>query len=145
MNNNRFAESVATAVGIILLLAATGSARAQNAKPVAVPAPNEALPGAQPRSSHSLADDFSGLNYTDEQKAQIDKIHRDEQSQKEAVAKDAKLTADQKDAFIEGYTRLEYGQIFRMLTPEQRRQARQKMLAQRTSNLVVPGKQALQK
>jgi hypothetical protein len=81
------------------------------------------------------------LSYTDEQKAQIDTIRQDTKSRKEVVAKDDKLTADQKDAMLLGYTRMEYGRIYKVLSPEQQRQVRQRIRARRTADQAAQKKQ----
>jgi hypothetical protein len=47
----------------------------------------------------------------------------------DVVVKDGKLTADQKDAMLEGYTRMEHRQIFALLTPEQQRDVHQRIHA----------------
>jgi hypothetical protein len=85
------------------------------------------FPGSLPKSD-SLPDYFAGLNYTDDQKAEIARIRHDIDTRRGAVAKDNNLTQDQKDAMIIGYTHLENGEIFKVLTPEQRRQVRQRLL-----------------
>lgn len=141
MNKNRFAESVVVAVGLILLFAAPGRANTQNTQPAAASAPNAALPGAQSKNHSTLEDDFAGLTYTDEQKASIDRIHRDSVTKKALIAKDADLTADQKDAMILGYTRLEYGEIFRALSPEQQREVRKRMSDRRLAEQAAHRKQ----
>jgi len=126
MSRNRIAEPVAVAVGLMLLVAAPVWANTQSAQPVATNAPSATMPG-QSKVAATLEDDFAGLNYTDEQKAAIDRIHRDSATRKAVVAKDADLTPDQKDAMLVGYTRMEYGMIFRVLTPEQQREVRKKI------------------
>ena len=130
MNRHSFARPMAVAAAFILLCAASELARAQSTPSSAEPTP--ALPGDLPNAD-SL-NDFAGLNYTDEQKTEIDKIRRDTATHKDAVEKDDKLTSDQKDAMLLGYTRLEYGFIYKLLTPEQRRQVRNKILARRAAN-----------
>jgi hypothetical protein len=93
-----------------------------------------AAPGAPQKIAPTPEDDFTGLQYSDEQKAQIDKIHQQTKMQMDAVAKDQQLTADQKDAMLVGYARLEYSQIYRVLTPEQQRQVLQRNRARRAAN-----------
>ena len=127
MNKKRFAKPAVVAAGFIFLFAAPGLVCAQTAASSATPIP--AIPGGLPSAEY--ADDFAGLNYTDEQKAEIDKIHRDTAAHKVAVEKDEKLTSDQKDAMLLGYTRLEYGFIYKLLTPEQRREVRNRIQARR--------------
>jgi hypothetical protein len=138
MNKNRFAKPVAVAAGFIFLLAAPGLVRTQSTPSGAVQTPTPASPGAQPFPE----DDFAGLSFTDEQKTEIDKIRRDTASRKEVVAKDEKLTSDQKDAMILGYTRLEYSSIFKVLSPEQQRQVRQKIRARKAADPATQSKQS---
>ena len=141
MNKNRFAKPVAVAAGFIFLLAVPGLAYAGVAGLDAPPAPKAASPGAQPKGDSLPSDDFAGLNLTDEQKAEIDKIHRDTESRKSVVVKDEKLTSDQKDAMLLGYTHLGNGLIFKVLSSEQQRQVRQRIRARRAADQVEQKKQ----
>lgn len=134
MNKNRFAKQVTVAAWVILLIAGLGLGRAQGVPSGAVQTPRAASSGMHPKTDSPPQDDFAGLNYTDEQKAAIDRIHRDTESQKAAVAKDEKLTADQKDSMLLGYTRIEYFRIFKVLTPEQQKQVRERMHARKEAD-----------
>jgi len=96
--------------------------------------------GAHPRKPSSLEDDFAALNYTDEQKVEIEKIRQDTKLHRDAVEKDDKLTADQKDAMLVGYNRLEYGMIYKVLTPQQKKQVREKIHARRVADQSAPKK-----
>jgi len=131
MNKIRLAKPVAVVGGFIFLCAVPGLTRAQSAPPGPVQAPKVASSGAQVKRDSLPADDFAGLNYSEEQKTEIDQIHRNTKALMDAVAKDDKLTAEQKDAMLQGYKRLEYGRVYKVLTPEQQRQVRQKILARR--------------
>ena len=141
MNKQRFAKPVAVAAGLIFLWAAAGLTRAQSASPRPVQTSKVASTGAQAKKDSFPADDFAGLSYTDAQKAEIDKIRLDTKSRKAVVAKDEKLTADQKDAMLLGYTRMEYGRIYKVLSPEQQRQVRQRVRARRTADEAAKKKQ----
>jgi Spy/CpxP family protein refolding chaperone len=142
MIKNRFQKPVAVAAGFFILCAAPGLTRGQSASPSPALTPKAALPGAQPKRDSSPPDDFAGLQYTEEQKAEIDKIRRDTRSRKEVVLKDEKLTADQKNAMILGYTRLEYGQIYNVLTPDQKKQVGKRNSARRAADQAAQRKQA---
>jgi hypothetical protein len=131
MNKIRLAKPVAVVGGFIFLCAVPGLTRAQSAPPGLVQAPKVASSGAQVKRDSLPADDFAGLNYSEEQKTEIDQIHRNTKALMDAVAKDDKLTADQKDAMLQGYKRLEYGRVYKVLTPEQQRQVRQRIQARR--------------
>jgi Spy/CpxP family protein refolding chaperone len=141
MNKNRFAKAVAVASGFLFLSAAPGLARAQSILPVAVQASNAARPVTQPKGNALPPSDFDGLNYTDAQKAELDRIHRETESRKEAVAKDRHLTEDQKDAMLLGYTRIEYGEAFKVLSPDQQKQVRQRLAARKASDQASQKKQ----
>src|ERR1700722_1009568 len=132
MKKKRFAESLNLAAGLILLFAAPASVRAESVPQDAMRAPTPASPATQPKGD-SLPDFFVGLNYTDDQKAEIAQIRKNMDTRRGAVAKDDRLTQDQKDAMTLGYTHLENGEIFKVLTPEQRRQVRQRLQAHRAT------------
>jgi Spy/CpxP family protein refolding chaperone len=144
MNTKRFAKSLAVSAGFLFLFAVPRLARSYSTPSGEVQTPTPAMPGSSGDSSSSPAEYFQGLDYTPEQNAQIDKIHRDAQTRKAAVAKDEKLSQDQKDAMIAGYTRLEYGSIFKVLTPEQQRQVREKIRARKAADQAAQKKQAPQ-
>jgi Spy/CpxP family protein refolding chaperone len=61
------------------------------------------------------------LNLTDDQKAQMKKIHEDAKSQIAAVNSDSSLGADQKQAKIQQIHRDAHKQVEAILTPEQRK------------------------
>jgi Spy/CpxP family protein refolding chaperone len=144
MNTNRFAKSLAVSAGFLFLFAVPGRACAFSTPTGVVQTPTPAMPGPQGDSSSSPAEYFKGLDYTPEQQAQIDKIHQDAETKKAAVAKDEKLTQDQKDAMLTGYTHLEYSSIFKVLTPEQQRQVREKIRAHKAADQAAQKKQARQ-
>ena len=143
MNKNRFAKTFAVVAGFIFLCAMPGPARALSAAYDAAQTRRPVTRGTQPKADSLPVDDFAGLNYTDDQKVEIDRIHRETESHKATVAKDEKLTADQKDAMILGYTRMEYGLLFKVLTPDQRRQVRQRISARRAADQASQQKQPL--
>jgi Spy/CpxP family protein refolding chaperone len=64
------------------------------------------------------------LNLTDDQKAQMKKIHQEAKAQIEAVNNDSSLSTDQKQAKIHGIRRDSHKQVEAMLTPEQRQKMR---------------------
>ncbi len=133
MNQNRFWKLVAIAAGLFFLCTAAGLSRAQSSSPSAVLSRKADSPETQQKKASLPADDFAGLQYTDEQKAEIYKIHQELNSRKEAVIKAEKLTADQKDAMLSGFTRIEYGEIFNVLTPDQQRQVQQRARARKAA------------
>jgi hypothetical protein len=134
MNKIRFAKPVAVAAGFLFLCVAPWMPRAQGGSPSPTQALNLGSSGTQSKRDSAPPDDFSGLTLTDDQKAEIDKIHRETKLHQEVVYQDEKLTADQKQAMIEGYSRIAYGQIYRQLTPEQKRRVQQRIRARRADD-----------
>ena len=65
------------------------------------------------------------LNLTDDQKAQMKKIHEGAKSQIAAVNNDSSLSADQKQAKIQSIHRDTHKQTEALLTPEQRQSQKQ--------------------
>jgi hypothetical protein len=129
MNKNRFAKRVAVAAGLLFLCAAPRLTRAQSSPPSPAPTPHRAPPAARPKKSTPPPDDFAGLQYTDEQQARIDQIHQDMKSRMNAVLKDEKLTAEQRDAMLAGYQRMERSQVFKVLTSAQQKEVLRRIRA----------------
>jgi periplasmic protein CpxP/Spy len=90
--------------------------RAQEATPNA--GQEQAAPAQKPM-------DRPNLNLTDDQKAQMKKIHEGAKSQIEAINSDSSLTADQKQAKIREVRKDSHKQVEAMLTPEQRKSMRE--------------------
>jgi len=141
MSKNRFSARVTVAAGFLLLCAAPGLTRAQGSPP-RPPQTHKASPAARPKNDAQPTDDFAGLKYTDEK---IDQIHQDMKSRMDLVVKDEKLSPDQKEAMLEGYRRLERGQVFKLLTPEQQREVRKKISARRAAEQEKKKKPSLPK
>jgi Spy/CpxP family protein refolding chaperone len=133
MNKKRFARGVAVAAGFFFLCTAPESARGQSNTPSPASTPTKPAPVARTQRVPSKGDDFAGLNYTDKQKERIQKIHQNFKSRIDLVVKDEKLTADQRAAMLEGYVRMERGQVFDVLTPEQQKEVRERIRARRAA------------
>ena len=136
MSKNRIAKRVAVAAGFLFLCAPPGLTRAQSSPPTPAPTPRKTLLAARPKKDTRPTDDFAGLNLTDHQKAQIDQVHQSMKTSRDAVVKDEKLTADQRNAMLEGYERMERGQVFELLTTEQRKEVRERIRARRAAEHV---------
>ena len=130
MTRNRFPKSIALA-GVVVLLSATPS-RAQSAPHHSVQASRPASSRAQ-SDKDAQADVFAGLSYTDEQKAAIDKIRQETDLRRDAVRKDNTMAAEQKDAMLVGYSRMEFSFIYKVLSPEQQRLVRERIRARRVA------------
>jgi len=138
---NRVAKRLDVVGALIFLFAVPGLTCAQSAPPGSVQAPKVASPGTQAKRDSFPADDFAGLTYSEAQKTEIDQIQRTTKAHMDAVVNDQMLTADQKDAMLLGYKRLEYGQVYKVLTPEQQKQVRQKIHARQAADQAAKRKQ----
>ena len=74
---------------------------------------------------------LEGLNLTEDQQAQIDKIRSDAKAKADAVNADSSLSGADKQAKIRAIHRDSMKQIRAVLTPEQRQQLRAKRRAAR--------------
>ena len=142
MKRTRFSRQVALAAGLFFLSAAPRLTRGQSNAPSPAPTPQLASPAARPGVDSRPKDIFAGLTFTPEQQAKIRRIHQDFKSRREAVVQDDKLSADQKQAMMEGFHRLENGEVFKVLTPEQQKQIRESAAARRTADRAAQEKQA---
>ena len=137
MKKSSVARLLAVGAPFIIVMAVPGLTRTQS------PAPQTVQPSASSGTQQDpYADAFAGLTYTAEQKEAISKIRQDIASRKAAVLKDDKLTHDQKDAMLTGYTRMEYSLIFKELKPEQQRQVSTRIHARRASDQAAQKSQA---
>jgi Spy/CpxP family protein refolding chaperone len=145
MNKNRFLKPLAVAAGFIFLCMAPGLTRAQSGQRGPAQTSNVVSSGAQSKKNSLPPDDFAGLTYSEEQKAEIDKIHQATNARKDAVVKDERLNGDQKDAMLQGYSRLEYVQVYKVLTPQQQIEVHQRVRARREAEQAAQSKQSPQK
>lgn len=139
---NQFAKRAAVAAGLFCLSAAPGLTVAQSSRPNAVQTPPMVSAAARPKRDTPPTDYFAGLTLTPDQKAKIDEIRQKTKSRLDAVVKDEKLDGDQKGAMLVGYRRMENGQIFNLLTPEQRIVVRERIRAQRLAGREEKKKQS---
>ena len=128
MKKNPIAKFVAVAAQCMILITAPGLIRGQSNAPQMVQL--SGTPGAQ---ADPYAEAFAGLTYTDKQKEAISKIQQDIASRKAMVMKSDQLTQDQKDAMVAGYTHMEYGSIFKELTPQQQKVVSGRLQASRAA------------
>ena len=111
MNYSRLRASLLVTGAMLLACAVPPAIRAQDS--TQNPTQGQA---AQGQEKHRGPD----LNLTDDQKAQMKKIHEDAKAQIEAVNSDSSLSAEQKKAKIGEIHRATRKQVDDMLTPEQR-------------------------
>ena len=113
--------------GFLFLCGATGLSLDETRAPGRAAPPPASAALAQPRNPNSKHDFFAGLTLTDDQKTKIDRIREDTMSHLAAVANDKKLSPEVMDAMIQGFRRIEYGQILDVLTGDQQREVRRRM------------------
>lgn len=133
MNKKRLAKQVTLATGCFFLCAGPGLTFGYSNPPGPAQTPHVVSPGARPKTDAPLTDDFAGLTLTDAQKAKIDQIRQSNTVRTDAVVRDEKLTAEQKRAMLDGYRRMESGEIFKSLTLEQQAEVRKRLLARRAA------------
>ena len=137
MKKKPIAKFVAVAAQCMILITAPGLSRGQSTAPQMVQP--SGTPGAQ---ADPYAAAFAGLTYTARQKEAISKIQQDIASRKAAVEKSDQLTQDQKDAMLTGYTHMEYGSIYKELTPEQQKLVSSRLQARRAAERAAEKAQA---
>jgi len=76
-------------------------------------------------------DPFAGLNLTDDQKAQVKKIHVDAKAKAEAVKADSSLSDADKKAKLMEIHKAAHMEAEKVLTPDQRAQLKEKMKERR--------------
>jgi len=129
MNKSRFAKRMAAGAGLFFLCAVQAVTRAQSPPHAPVQAPGKTSIPFRPKKGAGPTDDLAGLNFTADQKAQINEIHKDVKSRMDTVVRDKNLSQQQKRAFLEGYRREENRRIFKVLTPEQQKEASKRIRA----------------
>ena len=133
MKMNRFAKQMAAGAGLFFLCAMPVRSRAQSAPPAPLLTPPKAIGPTRMTKEPGPMDDFAGLNLTDDQKERINKIHEDFKARLNAVIKDDKLSPDQKGAMLQGFQRMERGEVYKVLTREQQLEVRKRILARRAA------------
>lgn len=116
MSINMYKNGLLVAAGLLLASVSPAMSRAAIQAQDSGQAQTEPEPGSARGPNLSLSDD---------QKAQMKKIHEDAKSQVTAVNNDSSLSVDQKQAKIQQIHRDTHKQIEAMLTPEQRKTMRE--------------------
>ena len=144
MNKGRFAKPVAVAAGLFFLSTVPALTRGQSSPTPPAEIPQTTSPPPRATKAQRPTDIFAGLQYTEDQKAKIEKIHQDMKLRRDAVIKDDKLNPEQKDAFFQGFERMERSQIYEVLTPEQKTEVRKRLAAQHQKAQKEPKEKKLQ-
>jgi Spy/CpxP family protein refolding chaperone len=118
MKNSRWLKQMAATAGLVALIG-TPALMAQET-PQSNPQSQDQ--SAQMQSDQRREDELAKLNLTDDQKAQVKKIHADMKSQMEVVKSDTTLTTDQRQAKLKQIHKASHEQVLQLLTPDQRQQ-----------------------
>jgi Spy/CpxP family protein refolding chaperone len=116
MNTKSLRNTVLLAAGLLAM-----SASPMLASAAAIPQDAGQTQAAPDQGKRSRPD----LNLSDDQKAQMKKIHEDARSQIAAVNNDSSLSADQKQAKLRSIHMSTHKQTEALLTPEQRQTQKQ--------------------
>ena len=134
MKTNRILEHWAAAAGLCLLWAVPGAGGAQSQPaPERPPAGHTTIVPDSKLKHVDPLDDFAGVNFTAEQKARIEQIREKNRSRMHDVAVDTKLSPEQRAAMVEGIQRLERGEVYQVLKPEQQTEVRKRVQARRAA------------
>jgi len=133
MKTRRFTKTVLTVAGLALGTFAprafAQSGQEQAAPPAATQPAPEPRPGMRGHGERLFAD----LNLTDDQKAQIKKIHQDAQSKADAVRSDSSLSDPDKKTKVREIRKSAMMESRKVLTAEQRAQLKEKMKERRAA------------
>lgn len=112
MKRMRFARPLAATAGLLFVSVIADRSSGQSLPPAPADTPHKTIPSARAKRAPDPIDDFAGLHFSDDQKAKIQQIRQDIKSRMEAVARDDKLSLDQKEAMVEGFQRMERSQVY---------------------------------
>jgi len=132
MKRFRFLQQSAVLAGLLALCSLPATVRAQDATPP--PQSDSGQPPAHARHGQAQEEELAKLNLTDDQKAQVKKIHEDMKTQVEAVKSDSTLSADQQHAKLGAIRKSSHEQVMQLLTPEQRKQLKADEMARKAAH-----------
>jgi Spy/CpxP family protein refolding chaperone len=112
-------KQMAATAGLLAMIATPAALMAQDTSQSNSQSQDQA---AATQSGHRHQDELAKLNLTDDQKAQVKKIHENMKTQMDAVKSDTTLTAEQKQAKMKELHKSSHEQVKQLLTPDQRKQ-----------------------
>jgi len=126
MKTIHFAKRVLTVAGMLALGSIVPTAFGQTAgqDQSTPPAASQPQPGMHKHGENGEGP-FAGLNLTDDQKAQIKKIHMDAKAKADAAMSDSALSDADKKAKVHEIHRAAMMEARKVLTPEQRAQLKE--------------------
>ena len=135
MNSFRLIKQIAGIAAVLGLSILPAAVRAQDTQSSPAPDQSQSAPAQKPAQKGGA---LEGLNLTDDQKAQIQQIHKDTKAKVEAVSADSTLSADQKVEKTRQLRRAAHMQVRKVLTPEQRQAMRERARARRAAAAPQP-------
>jgi len=93
-------------------------------------AQDQAAPG---RHGRGQEEELAKLNLSDDQKAQVKKIHEDMKTKMDAVKSDSSLSSDQQRAKFQEIRKSSHEQVKQLLTPDQRKQMKSDEMARKAA------------
>jgi Spy/CpxP family protein refolding chaperone len=134
MSNPKLLQRLVVTASLLAMCGISANLQAQESTPGTgqgtVQGQNQAN-ATEPGQRHE--NELAKLNLSDDQKAQVKKIHEDTKAQMSAVQGDATLTADQKQAKMKQLRQASHKQVKQILTPEQRKQMKADESARRAA------------
>jgi protein CpxP len=136
MKTKTFINTILTVAGLLVAgtFAPTTFAQSSTQDQSAPPAASQSAPAARKHGDGA----FAQLNLSDDQKAQIKKIHEDAKSKADAVMADTSLSDADRQSKVKGIHRAAMMQARGLLTPEQRQELKAKMRERRAERPQSP-------
>ena len=131
MNTKSFVNSVLGVGAMLLASTFVPSTFAQSNTQQQTAPPAASQSAQEPGQRTHAKDRFAGLNLSDDQKAQIKKIHEDAKAKADSVMANTSLSDADKQAKVKEIHQAAKKQVRTVLTPEQREQLRAKMRERR--------------
>jgi Spy/CpxP family protein refolding chaperone len=136
MRSKSLINTLLTVAGLLIAATFAPSTFAQTATQDQPAPPSDSQPSTE---KHQHGEEmFAGLNLTDDQRAQIKKIHQDAKAKADAVKADTGLSDTDKQAKVKGIHHAAMMQARQVLTPEQREQLKEKMQERRAQTSHSP-------
>lgn len=133
MNKFRTLKQMAAAAALLSFCGLSAIVNAQQTTPSNSPSSMQGQDQAPPMHGQKGDDELSKLNLSDEQKAQVKKIHQDMKAQMDTIQNDTTLSAEQKQEKIKQLHKASHEQVKQLLTPEQRQQMKADEMARKAA------------
>jgi Spy/CpxP family protein refolding chaperone len=126
-------KQMAVAAALLSFCGLPAIANAQQTTPSNSPSSVQGQDQPPPMHAQRGDDELSKLNLSDDQTAQVKKIHQDTKAQMETIQRDTTLTAEQKQTKMKQLHKASHEQVKQLLTPEQRQQMKADEMARKAA------------